>query len=445
MSSQSVSARSGNRLPRVVIVGAGFAGLSAARRLRKEPVEVVVLDRRNHHLFQPLLYQVATAVLSPQDIAQPIRSILRRQKNVTVYLEEVTHVELDRKRVITRNGEVEYDCLILAAGATHSYFGNDQWEPYAPGLKTLENALDIRSRVLRAFEEAEIAANPEDQRAWLTFVIVGGGPTGVELSGAIAEIARNSMNGEFDHIDPASARILLVEALDRVLPPFPPELSAKALAQLQSLGVEVRFGNPVKEIGPGRVVIGDEELRAETVLWAAGVKASPLGAELGVPVDRPGRVIVDRTLAVPGHPEVFVAGDLASLKIDDKPVPGVAPAAMQTGVHAAGNAVRTLAGQPLQEFTYQDKGNLAIVGRNRAVAQIGSRQFSGFFAWLLWLVIHLGYLNGFRNRLIALIDWAWMYFTNNRGARLISGYHGEERNASNRDPATARAAAGGRR
>jgi NADH dehydrogenase len=398
-----------------------------------------MLDRQNHHLFQPLLYQVATAVLSPQDIAQPIRGILRKQQNVTVFLEEVSGIDLDGNRVVTRNGTVEYDYLIIAGGATHSYFGNDQWEPYAPGLKTLENALDIRSRVLRAFEEAEIAGDGADRDAWLTFVIVGGGPTGVELAGAVAEISRHSLNGEFDRIDPSKARIILVEALDRVLPPFPQELSEKALTQLQSLGVEVSFGRPVKEIGPGQVVIGDEVVRAETVLWAAGVKASPLGAMLGVPLDRPGRVIVEPDLSVPGHPNVFVAGDLASVKVAEKPVPGVAPAAMQMGIHASDNVLLLLAGKPSESFVYKDKGNLAIVGRNRAVAQIGNRQFTGFTAWLLWLVVHISYLNGFRNRLIALINWGWMYFTMNRGARLISVKSEVERNASNRDAATVRA------
>ena len=425
--------------PRVVIVGGGFAGLNAAKELRKSSMALTVIDKRNHHLFQPLLYQVATALLSPSDIAQPIRAILHKAKNTRVVMEEVTALDLEKQEVVTENGRVPYDYLMLAAGATHSYFGNDQWEPMAPGLKTIENALDIRSRVLRAFEEAEIAVDPVEQQAWLTFVIVGGGPTGVELAGAIAEIARKTMRGEFRRIDPARARIVLVEALDRVLPPFDPELSKKAERQLQELGVECRFGNPVKVIEPGRVVIGEESLPCETVMWAAGVKASPIGAMLGVPLDRAGRVLVEPDLSIPGYPNVFVAGDLASIKVDEKPVPGVAPAAVQMGRHVAGNLKRLATSGTTTPFIYKDKGSLAIIGRNKAVAQIGNMKLTGFVAWLLWLVVHLGYLNGYRNRIIAALDWAVMYVTHDRGSRLVSGYPGSDRMARGEGDPAARA------
>lgn len=386
-----------------------------------------MIDRRNHHLFQPLLYQVATAVLSPSDVAQPIRGILRGQRNVEVLMEEATGFDLDGRVVHTADGDIPYDYLIVAAGATHSYFGNDQWEPYAPGLKTLENALDIRARVLKAFEDAEKTDDLAERAALMTFIVVGAGPTGVELAGAIAEIAHHTLVRDFHRVDTRKARIILVEALDRVLPPFPPDLSAKALKALHEMGVETRFGNPVKHIEPGLVRIGDEDVPCATVLWAAGVKASSLGRALGVEVDRAGRVPVQPDLSIAGHPEVFVAGDLASLKVGDKPVPGVAPAAMQMGRHAAMNVARSIAGKPTTAFVYRDKGSMAIVGRNKAVAQIGSVKFSGVFAWLAWLLIHLGYLNGFRNRLIALINWISMYLTANRGARLISGESGWER------------------
>lgn len=411
----------------MVVVGGGFAGLNAAKTLKHAPVRVTLVDRRNHHLFQPLLYQVATAVLSPSDVAQPIRGILRGQANAEVLMEEVTGFDLDRRRVLTADGEIDYDFLIVAAGAAHSYFGNDQWEPFAPGLKTLENALDIRARVLKAFEDAEKEDDPACRAALMTFVVVGGGPTGVELAGAIAEIARYSLVADFKRIDTRQSRIILVEAVDRVLPPFPPDLSAKALVSLHEMGVETRFGSPVTHIEPGLVRIGDEEVRCETVLWAAGVKASPLGRALSAEVDRAGRVPIAPDLSLPGHPEVFVAGDLAALKVADKPVPGVAPAAMQMGRHAALNVARLANGQTALPFHYKDKGSMAIVARNKAVAHVGTVKFSGFLAWSAWLVIHLGYLNGFRNRLIALINWIAMYLTFNRGARLISGESGWER------------------
>ncbi len=429
-----------DRTPNVVIVGGGFAGLNAAKTLRHAPVRITLIDRRNHHLFQPLLYQVATAVLSPSDVAQPIRGILRKQRNTEVLMEEATGFDLGARTVFTTGGAIPYDYLIVAAGATHSYFGNDQWEPYAPGLKTLENALDIRARVLKAFEDAEKTDDPVRRAALMTFIVVGAGPTGVELAGAIAEIANHTLVRDFHRIDTRQARIILVEALDRVLPPFPPDLSAKALTALHQMGVEPRFGNPVKEIRPGVVRIGDEDVPCETVLWAAGVKASPLGKELGVEVDRAGRAPVQPDLSIAGHPEVFVAGDLASLRVGDKPVPGVAPAAMQMGRHAALNVARLVNGKPAVPFVYRDKGSMAIVGRNKAVAQIGSIKYTGFLAWASWLVIHLGYLNGFRNRLIALINWVAMYLTFNRGARLISGESGWERAMARQEAAALLAA-----
>jgi NADH dehydrogenase len=365
---------------------------------------------------------VATAVLSPSDIAQPIRGILRRQKNVRVLMANVVDVDLDRQAVILDQGELPFDYLIVAAGSSHAYFGNDQWEPFAPGLKTLEDALDIRSRILHAFEEAEKTDDPERRRALLTFIVVGGGPTGVELAGSIAEIAHHAMGREFDRIDPTSARIILVEALDRVLPPFLEASSAKALAALHELGVETRFGKPVTHIEPGLVRVGDEDIPAETVLWAAGVKAAPIGQNLGAETDRAGRVKVNPDLSVPGRPNIFVAGDLAALlQPNGKPVPGVAPAAKQQGRHAADNVARLVRGEPPIRFRYRDKGNLAIIGRNKAVAQIGRLRFNGTLAWLAWLTIHLAYLNGFRNRLMAVIDWFLMYLTFRRSVRLISG------------------------
>ncbi len=411
----------------MVIVGGGFAGLEAARALAEAPVEVTVVDRNNHHLFQPLLYQVATAVLSPSDIAQPIRGILRRQENVRVLMAEVVDVDPERQQVILDRGELRFDYLIVAAGSSHAYFGNDQWESLAPGLKTLEDALDIRSRILRAFEEAERTDDPAQRRSLLTFVVVGGGPTGVELAGSISEISRHAMATEFDRIDPTSARIILVEVLDRVLPPFLEASSARALKALHDLGVETRFGKPVTQIEPGLVRVGDEDIPAETVLWAAGVKAAPIGQKLGAETDRAGRVKVNPDLSLPGHPNIFVAGDLASLlQPNGKPVPGVAPAAKQQGRRAADNVARLVRGEPPVRFKYRDKGSLAIIGRNRAVAQIGRLRFSGTLAWLAWLTVHLAYLNGFRNRLMAVIDWFLMYLTSRRSVRLISGLRQRE-------------------
>jgi NADH dehydrogenase len=401
---------------RVVIVGCGFGGLWAAQALGRAPVELTVIDRTNHHLFTPLLYQVATAGLSAPSIAGPIRHILARQRNATVLYGEVQTIEPARRALRMENGEeIGYDYLILAAGTTHSYFGHDDWAPYAPGLKTLEDALEIRRRVLLAFEQAERERDPAKRAAWLTFVVVGGGATGVELAGTFAEIARHTLRGEFRRIDPHTARVVLVEGANRVLPPYPPELSAKAQLALERLGVTVWPGRLVTGIDAEGVSLGDERLAARTVIWAAGVKSSPLGAGLGAPLDRAGRVKVAPDLSVPGHPEVFVVGDLAALE----GVPGIAPAAKQMGRHAGRNVLRRLAGRPTVKFTYRDYGQLATIGRNAAVALIGRLKLSGFAAWLVWLGAHIYFLINFRNRLVVMIDWAWAYWTYQRYARII--------------------------
>ena len=409
-------------LPRVVIVGGGFGGLSAARALRRAPVEIRVIDRRNHHLFQPLLYQVATAGLSATDIAYPIRAILRRQENAHVLLGEIVAIDVAKKRVALHDDVCEYDYLIVATGATHAYFGHEEWAALAPGLKTLDDALAMRRKILLAFELAERAKDPERRRALLTFVIVGAGPTGVELAGAIAEISRQVLVDDFREIDPREARVLLVEAGPRVLPPFPEDLSAKADASLRRLGVEVRTGTPVTAIDEGGATIGNERIAAGTVLWAAGVAASPLAKSLGVPLDRAGRVLVERDLSIPGHPEVFVIGDLgAFLHQTGKPLPGVAQVAIQQGEQAAKNVIRLVERQPTSTFRYNDKGNLATIGRAAAVAQIGRFHVAGFVAWLLWLFVHVLFLIGFRNRVIVMFNWAWAYITFQRGARVITG------------------------
>ena len=403
-------------VPRVVIVGCGFAGLWAAQGLRKAAVDVTVIDRTNHHLFTPLLYQVATAGLSAPSVAGPIRHILADQRNTTVLYGEVRAVDVARRRVRLENGdELGYDYLILAPGSTHSYFGHDEWAAFAPGLKTLEDALEIRRRVLAAFEFAEREADPARRAAWLTFVVVGGGATGVELAGTFAEIARHTLRGEFRRIDPHTARVVLVEGANRVLPPYPPELSAKAQLALERLGVTVWPGRMVTAIDADGVTLGAERLACRTVIWAAGVAASPLGAALGAPLDRAGRVKVAPDLSAPGHPEVFVAGDLASLE----GVPGIAPAAKQMGRHAAKNVQRMVAGRPAEKFAYSDYGQLATIGRNAAVAVIGKLKLSGFVAWLVWLVAHIYFLINFRNRLVVMLDWAWAYFTYQRYARVI--------------------------
>jgi NADH dehydrogenase len=402
--------------PRVVIVGCGFGGLWAAQALKRARVDLTVIDRTNHHLFTPLLYQVATAGLSAPSVAGPIRHILARQRNTTVLYGEVRTLEPARRTVVMENAEeIGYDYLILAAGTTHSYFGHDDWAPYAPGLKTLEDAIEIRRRVLLAFEHAERERDPVKRAAWLTFVVVGGGATGVELAGTFAEIARHTLRGEFRRIDPHTARVVLVEGTGRVLPPYPPELSAKAQLALERLGVTVWPGRLVTGIDAEGVSLGEERLAAKTVIWAAGVKSSPLGAALGAPLDRAGRVQVSPDLSVPGHAEIFVAGDLAA--VDG--VPGIAPAAKQMGRHAARNVIRRINGEPTVEFTYRDYGQLATIGRNAAVVTIGRLKLSGFAAWLVWLVAHIYFLINFRNRLVVMIDWAWAYWSYQRYARII--------------------------
>jgi NADH dehydrogenase len=409
------------RRPRVVILGGGFAGLEAAKALRNQAVQITLVDRRNHHLFQPLLYQVATAALSPSNIASPIRRILRSQKNVEVVMGEAKEIDVDGRRVILADGEVSYDYLIVATGATHAYFGHDDWEPHAPGLKTIEDALAIRRRVLLAYEAAEREDDPDRRRAWLTFVIVGGGPTGVEMAGALAEISRHVLSRDFRRFDTRDARILLVEAGPRVLSTFPEDLSTKAKRQLERLGVEVKLGVGVTEIGETGVSLGGEHIEARTVIWAAGVAASPLGRTLGVPLDRAGRVLVEPDLSIPGHPEVLIIGDLAARQQDGRPIPGVAPAAMQGGKYAARRIMDMLAGRPTEPFHYNDKGSLATIGRASAVAEIGKIHLSGFIAWLAWLLIHVFFLIGFRNRFFVMGEWAWIYLTYERGARLITG------------------------
>ena len=411
---------------RVVIVGAGFGGLNAARALAHAPVRITVIDRKNHHTFQPLLYQVATAGLSPGDIAAPIRSILRPYKNVEVLMDEVTGFDLDRQLVETTGEPVPYDYLIVAAGASHAYFGHDDWEPLAPGLKTIEDALEIRRRVLLAFELAERQAAAGETARPLNFIVVGAGPTGVELAGTLAEISRHALAHEFRSIDPKRAHILLLEGGPRVLATYAKDLSRSAQEQLQRLGVEVRTSAIVTQIEPGAVHVGDTHIDAAIVLWAAGVAASPLGRKLGAPTDRAGRVLVQLDLSLPGHPEVFVIGDLAALKDENgKMLPGVAPVAMQQGRFVAKLIREEVKSAALESdrpvFHYWDKGSLATIGRAAAIAEFGKIHISGFLAWLAWLFIHIMYLVGFRNRLLVIIQWAWSYFTYERGARLITG------------------------
>ena len=409
-------------MPRVVIVGGGFGGLYAARALRRAPVEVTVVDRRNHHVFQPLLYQVAMAALSPGDIASPIRWILRKQKNADVILAEATGFDLAANRLILKDGVLDYDFLIVASGATHAYFGHDDWRRTAPGLKTLEDALEIRRRVLIAFERAEREIDPAQRAAELTFLVIGGGPTGVEMAGALAEISRHSLARDFRHFDPGSARILLIEGGPAILSAFPEDLQQAAMKDLQRLGVTVRINSIVTDVSPGVVSIGSESIRAETVLWAAGVSASPLGAALGAPLDRAGRVKVLPDLTIPGAPNVFVIGDLANLAGDDgRPLPGVAQVAIQMGKHAVHNILRALEHQPLRPFHYHDLGNMATIGRASAIADFGSFRLSGLLAWLAWLFVHILNLIGFRNRVVVFVQWAWAYFTYQRGIRLIAG------------------------
>jgi NADH dehydrogenase len=409
----------------VVIVGAGFAGLAAARALRAAPVRVTVIDRHNHHVFQPLLYQVATAGLSPAEIAAPIRWILRRQRNVRVLLAEVARVDPPARQVILTGGDVvAYDALVLATGVTHAYFGHDEWAARAPGLKTLDDAVAIRRRVLLAFERAEREADPARQRDLLTFVVIGGGPTGVEMAGAIAEIARQAMRDEFDAITPQTARVLLLEGGPTILATYREPLRESARQALAGLGVEVRERSIVTGLDAQTVHLGDERISAGTVVWAAGVQASPLGRTLGAPVDRLGRVEVSPDLSVPGHPELFVAGDLMVRPgADGQPIPGVAQAAMQAGRAAAANVLRVLGGKPTAPFTYRDPGSMATIGRARAIADLGWITLTGYPAWLAWLFLHLVFLIGFKNRLVVLVQWLTAYVTRQRGVRLITGDH----------------------
>jgi NADH:quinone reductase (non-electrogenic) len=416
---------------RVVVLGAGFAGLEAVRALAAAPVQVTVVDRRNVHLFQPLLYQVATASLSAADIAAPIRRILRRQRNVRVLLGTAERVVPERRVVALEDGqEVPYDRLVVATGLTHDWFGHEAWSRFAAGLKTVEDAYEIRRRVLLAFERAEREDDPDRRRALLTFAIVGGGPTGVELAGALAEIARRTLVGDYRGFDPRTARVVLVEAEDRVLPGFPADLSAAAEKQLRRLGVEVRTGARVTGIDARGVRVGEDEVPARTVLWAAGVRATAITRTLGVPLDRMGRVKVAPDLSVPGHPEILVVGDLAAIVDRGKEVPGMAPAAMQEGHHAALAIRADLKGRARRAFHYRDKGLLATVGKASAVVAFGRHRFSGLLAWLLWVAVHIFFLIGFRNRAVVLFTWAWAYVSDQRSARLITGGSGTESDAT---------------
>jgi NADH dehydrogenase len=413
--------------PRIFIVGGGFAGLAAAKALSKAMVDVTIFDRRNHHVFQPLLYQVATAALSPADISAPIRSIVRGQQNCEVVLAEVLGIDVRTRRLLLRGGHTTYDYLVLAAGATHAYFGHDAWAPMAPGLKTIEDATELRRRILLAFESAEYEGSDEARRAQLTFGIVGGGPTGVELAGAIMEIAGRTLPKDYKHIDTRTTRVILFEGGPRLLPPFPPELSARAQRDLEGMGVEVRLDSLVTGVTADGINIGEEFIPIRNVFWAAGVKASPLGQSLGVPTDRAGRVIVGPDLTIAGHPEVFVAGDMAAATSADtgKPVPGVAQGGLQMG-HYAGDIIAREASRGSTPdlrtpFVYRDKGSMAVIGKAKAVAQIGRFEFGGFFAWLLWGGIHIAFLIGFRNRVQVLLSWFWNWLLNARDARLITG------------------------
>lgn len=413
----------------VVIVGGGFGGLYAAQALRHAPVRVTLVDKRNFHLFQPLLYQVATGGLSPGDIASPLRAVLNRQKNTWVLTAEAVDIEPGQQKVVLRDGEIFYDTLIVATGVRHHYFGHEDWAEDAPGLKTIEDALHIRSRILLAFEAAERENDAEKRRAWMTFVVVGGGPTGVELAGALGELARNTLKNDFRNINPAEARILLIEGTDRVLPAYAPELSLAAERALKRLGVTVRTHALTTGIQNNTMTIRasehDEQIAARTILWAAGMKASPLGQVLaervGAELDRAGRVIVAPDLTIPGHPNIFVVGDLANVVQEGRPLPGVAPVAMQQGRYVARVIQQRLQGRQLPPFHYRDKGSLAVIGRNAAVAEFGALRLRGFPAWVIWLFVHIAYLIEYDNKLLVLIQWAWNYFTRKRGARLITG------------------------
>jgi NADH dehydrogenase len=406
----------------VVIVGGGFGGLNAARALADRTVRVTLLDRRNHHLFQPLLYQVATAVLNPSDIAVPLRSVLRKAANITVLLAEVEKVDLPRCRLVLDQGELGYDGLILAAGAGHTYFGHDDWQALAPGLKSLEEAEEIRCRVLLAYEAAEREHDPAERQALLTFVIIGGGPTGVELAGALGEISRRTIARDFRRIDPTQASVILLEGVPRILGAFPESLSHSAEASLRRIGVSVRTNALVTRVTPDGVWLGDEQIRARTVLWTAGVAATPLAGTLGAPLDRAGRVVVEPDLSIPGHPEAFAIGDMcAFIHQTGAPLPGVAQVAIQQGRVVADNVLRRLSHRPTRGFRYRDKGSMATIGRAAAVAVVGPLRLSGLVAWLAWLLVHIIFLIGFRNRVLVLLQWAWSYVTWHRGARLITG------------------------
>jgi NADH dehydrogenase len=406
---------------RVVIVGGGFAGLNAAKGLRGvKGMQLTLVDKRNHHLFQPLLYQVAMAGLSPADIAAPIRSILSKQSNVRVLQGEITSVDFPRRVAIADFGELPYDYLVLACGARHSYFGHDEWEEFAPGLKTLEQATEIRRRVLTAFEAAERATDPAEKKRLLTFVIVGGGPTGVELAGAIGEMSRFTLAKDFRSIDSKLARVILIEAGPRILPSFDESLASRTVRDLEELGAQVWTSSLVTKVDANGVEVGEERIRAATVLWAAGVEAATLGRKLGIEVDRAGRIVVSSDLTIPGQPNVFVAGDQAHCKDEaGKPLPGVAPVAMQQGRYIARTIRGDLAGKPREPFRYFDKGQMATIGRSRAIAQTGKLKVTGLFAWVVWLLVHIYYLTGFKNRIFVVMNWAWSYLAFRRGARLI--------------------------
>ena len=418
--------------PRIIIVGGGFGGLAAAKALRKTPAEVILIDRSNHHLFQPLLYQVATAVLTPSQIATPIRSILRNQKNVTVILGEVTGVDKERKQVLFSDADrqavpLAYDYLILASGATHSYFGHNEFEEFAPGIKSLADAVSSRNKILQAFEQAEAEEDPIHHRDLLTFVLIGAGPTGVEMAGALAVLIRTSLKSEFRRIDPASARIVLVDMAPRVLPPFPEDLSEAAKRRLEKLGVEVRLGHSVDRIDADGIVVAGERIPSKTVIWTAGVAPSPVGKWLKVETDRAGRVLVQNDVTVPGHPEIFVVGDTASFEENGKPLPGVAQVAMQQGRYAGKVLHARITGStPPGTFSYFDKGNMAVVGKGYAVLQSHKLRVSGFGAWLAWALIHLQFLATSSLRLTVFLQWVWTYLTRQRGSRLIVNHHGQQ-------------------
>ena len=423
-----------SQIPHVLVIGGGFAGLWATRALASAPVRITLVDRCNHHLFQPLLYQVATAGLSSPDIAAPLRHILRKQRNVEVRLAEVIDIDPTGKRITMTDGSaLEFDYLLLSSGATHAYFGHDEWAKHAPGLKTLDDALQLRRHLLLAFERAEAESDPELRAAWLSFAIVGGGPTGVELAGTLAEIARHTLKNEFRNINPSDARVRLIEAGPRVLSSFPEDLSEKARQQLHKLGVEVSTGTAVTDINGSGYRLGEQFIPARTVVWAAGVAASPLAKSLDVPLDSAGRVPVEKDLGVPGFPHVFVAGDLASLQKDGKPVPGVAPAAKQMGRHVAHVISARLRGATAPAFRYRDFGNLATIGRMAAIVHFGKLKLSGLLAWWFWLAAHVFFLIGFRNRLVVLLNWAWAYWSYQRGARIILGQDNDDQARSARE------------